>query len=320
MNANSTRFIESSDISVVAERINPDGKPVVAQDSAFHSRIWFTDVKANWALAFGQIRGRTAWHGRQSALHYVFHFVVEGAQIHNGSLLKPGRLMIYAPSAEFTAQDQERCAWTAVGLAPALAAPILGALRLDPRRPAQSAVLVRATPRAWAALLRASEAARAATAEAPLGGPPPELGGPPPDRCLPALLAALAGVAGRGRVLAPTRTFSTISRAEVYLNGNEGRRVRMPELSAAVGVGQRALRQAYLKVYGMSPIELFKARQLALARGRLRAADRRGSVSAVAARIGIYSFGRFSVEYRRLYGESPSRTLARGRGSGAWRG
>ncbi len=305
MSGSPASVLDSTDISVFAERINPDQKATVAQGPGFHGQVRFTDVKANWAFASGRTVGRFAWHGRQSALHYVFHFVLEGEQVHNGASLKAPRLVIYAPSAELAAQTPARATWAAVGLAPALAAPILARLRVPPGRTTPEAVLLRASPRAWAGLARAAVAAMGATAGAPLGGPPP-------DRLLPGLLAALAGVVERGKELAPARTITTISRAEAYLGASAGRRVSLAELAAAVGLGERALRQAYLKAYGMSPKVLHKARLLAQARARLRTADRRGSVSDVAARLGIYSFGRFSVEYRRLYGESPSKTLSRG--------
>jgi AraC-like DNA-binding protein len=48
-------------------------------------------------------------------------------------------------------------------------------------------------------------------------------------------------------------------------------------------------------------------------RAALRRADPEENITGIAARWGFGHFGRFSVEYRRLFGESPSATLRRRR-------
>ncbi|MEE4146248.1 MAG: hypothetical protein V2I26_15700, partial [Halieaceae bacterium] len=39
------------------------------------------------------------------------------------------------------------------------------------------------------------------------------------------------------------------------------------------------------------------------------------TVTAVAARLGMWDFGRFAIRYRRVFGERPSDTLRRSRGA-----
>ncbi len=65
------------------------------------------------------------------------------------------------------------------------------------------------------------------------------------------------------------------------------------------------------------PIAYFRKRRLARAQGRLLDSEsRRGAVKEVALDLGLMGagmceFGRFSRDYRRLFGEAPSVTLSR---------
>lgn len=66
----------------------------------------------------------------------------------------------------------------------------------------------------------------------------------------------------------------------------------------------------------MSPFEYIKARRLNAVRQALVAADSsRDRVTLIALNNGFTHLGRFSVDYREHFGESPSETLAR-----RWRG
>lgn len=83
------------------------------------------------------------------------------------------------------------------------------------------------------------------------------------------------------------------------------------DLCHAAGVSERTLRNAFQSLYGMSPIRFLHLRRL----HQVRRALRRGaqaSVTEVALRFGFGNLGRFAVEYRQLFGESPSHTLRRG--------
>jgi transcriptional regulator GlxA family with amidase domain len=60
-------------------------------------------------------------------------------------------------------------------------------------------------------------------------------------------------------------------------------------------------------------MEYVAARRLARARARLTDSDRAAVVAEVARQSGFGHPGRFAVLYRRVYGESPSQTVARAR-------
>jgi AraC-like DNA-binding protein len=86
----------------------------------------------------------------------------------------------------------------------------------------------------------------------------------------------------------------------------------MAELSARVGASYWTLRDCCLEYLGMSPKRYLWVRRMNLARRALRNADpERTTVTEIASDYGFWEFGRFSVAYRSLFGESPSTSLHR---------
>lgn len=86
------------------------------------------------------------------------------------------------------------------------------------------------------------------------------------------------------------------------------------EISATLRVSERGLRYACKEHLGMGPLAYDRLRRMSLVRASLRRADGGlEGVSAVARNNGFSDLGRFSANYRALFGESPSTTLHRGR-------
>ena len=83
-------------------------------------------------------------------------------------------------------------------------------------------------------------------------------------------------------------------------------------IGAALGVSQHMLRECCKKNLGLDPSRYRRLRGMQRARRALRhESPDTASVSAVARRCGFRDPGRFAVNYRALYGESPSTTLRR---------
>jgi transcriptional regulator GlxA family with amidase domain len=75
-------------------------------------------------------------------------------------------------------------------------------------------------------------------------------------------------------------------------------------------VSERTLRKAFHKLYGVPPCRHLRMIRLSEARRALLAADcKRVTVTEIATDFGFAELGRFSVEYRKVFGESPSQTL-----------
>lgn len=83
------------------------------------------------------------------------------------------------------------------------------------------------------------------------------------------------------------------------------------EICLSIGVSERALQYAFRTYVGMSPIVFLRLCRLSRVRSTLRLANpATASVTEIAMRYGFLHLGRFASDYRRIYGESPSATLA----------
>jgi len=103
-----------------------------------------------------------------------------------------------------------------------------------------------------------------------------------------------------------------IERFELLLAANRGRPLYLAEICAATGVSERTLRGCCHEHLGMGPIQYLHLRRMHLARHALMLADSKiATVTEIATRFGFWELGRFAVEYRALFGESPSASLRR---------
>ncbi len=86
----------------------------------------------------------------------------------------------------------------------------------------------------------------------------------------------------------------------------------IPALCEAFTISERTLRKAFHRVYGLPPYRCLKMLRLVQARHALLSRDRGlVTVTQIAMYFGFVELGRFSVEYRRMFGERPSQTLCR---------
>jgi AraC-like DNA-binding protein len=86
--------------------------------------------------------------------------------------------------------------------------------------------------------------------------------------------------------------------------------ISIPELCEKIGVPQRTLRAYCRQSLGMSPKRYIRMQRMRSARDALRVAtQQKTSVTRIASALGFSNLGLFAVEYRALFGESPSSTL-----------
>lgn len=114
----------------------------------------------------------------------------------------------------------------------------------------------------------------------------------------------------------PQPSKSYLERVEEYIDANCEKSLVLADLAEVAGVSGRTLLEGFRRHRGISPMRLLKTARLDRARGELLRADPDGdSVTRVALKSGFQHLGRFSIEYKRRFGESPSTTLQRRRGS-----
>lgn len=101
-----------------------------------------------------------------------------------------------------------------------------------------------------------------------------------------------------------------VHRCIEYYEASEGS-PSMSELSDAVFVSERRLRQAFTSTLGVAPHKYFRYRGINHAHSRLVSGHEEPlTVTRVAADLEFWHLGRFSADYARIYGEAPSSTLA----------
>ncbi len=103
-------------------------------------------------------------------------------------------------------------------------------------------------------------------------------------------------------------------RAEEFIAAHAAEELTVAAIAEAAGVPVRSLQIAFRQARGMTPMEFVRERRLELARRELVEGAPGTTVGAVVTALGFGSSpGRFAVQYRQRFGESPSETLTRGR-------
>ncbi|MDJ0840874.1 MAG: helix-turn-helix domain-containing protein [Acidobacteriota bacterium] len=111
--------------------------------------------------------------------------------------------------------------------------------------------------------------------------------------------------------LLPASPPTIAKRAQDYIEAHYNDTIRMADLCASVEVGLRTLQRCFAACFQISPSDYIKMRRLSAARRELMTADtERNTVTTIALDNGFTHLGRFAVEYRAFFGESPRETLA----------
>ncbi|MDQ4118367.1 MAG: helix-turn-helix transcriptional regulator, partial [Actinomycetota bacterium] len=107
---------------------------------------------------------------------------------------------------------------------------------------------------------------------------------------------------------------AVVRRAVEFIDANAHRDIGLAEVAQAVRISPRGLQHAFRRHRDTTPMRYLHRVRMEGAHRDLQAADPTAgdTVAAIAARWGFAHPGRFSVLYRRTYGDPPSRTLRDG--------
>jgi AraC-like DNA-binding protein len=104
-----------------------------------------------------------------------------------------------------------------------------------------------------------------------------------------------------------------VRRAVDYIETHLDQAVTVADLVKATGVAGRTLFMHFKNFKGVSPMRYLRNTRLRQVRQALLRADPDESVTEIAVTLGFTHMGRFSLAYRKYFGESPSQTLKRHR-------
>jgi AraC-like DNA-binding protein len=106
-----------------------------------------------------------------------------------------------------------------------------------------------------------------------------------------------------------------IRMTEEFIAANLDKPLSVTQIAQAVGVSVRAIFSAFQQSRGVSPMMFLKSLRLERAHQMLSRREADQSVMKAAFACGFQSHGHFARSYKLRFGESPSETLARTRGS-----
>jgi transcriptional regulator GlxA family with amidase domain len=104
-----------------------------------------------------------------------------------------------------------------------------------------------------------------------------------------------------------------VRQAIVFMTDRLGEPLSVAQVATAAHLSPRTLHRMIRRDYGVSPMVLLRRLRLAKGRAELEAPRAETTVTRTALQWGFSHLGRFSADYARRFGESPSRTLRRAR-------
>ena len=97
-------------------------------------------------------------------------------------------------------------------------------------------------------------------------------------------------------------------RAEAFIREHWRESISLADLCRAASAPGRDLRRGFGELYGVSPMAYLRSVRMHAAREMLRRTKGERSIGEVALRCGFTHLGRFSVDYRCAFGETPTQT------------
>lgn len=237
-----------------------------------------------------------------------------GAQSGNGVPLGDASILVIPPKTEFVIRSQVEHSWCSLRLPEAFTRQWPGQDRTPGRQWPGSRVL-KSDPRSLNAVRRLVVEAFDALAANPLLCRNPAMEAAMEadiqEACRRALAIHEVPCAGPGRL--------TIDRGRIIrslkeaINKADAECLTVPALAKSAGVSERTLRSVCLEYFGVSPQRYVTIQRLNQARKELIDGDpRQTKIATIAGRLGFWHLGRFSSQYRNLFGELPSATFGRG--------
>jgi AraC-like DNA-binding protein len=304
-------FSDPYDYQTAVRAANVEVFPSVRGD--FHSDLVQIDLNRVW-MQGGSESLPAISHVAATPERAAVEFLADVNQPplrYNGVEVSPGEIIFSSPNKAHR-RSVARHSWASMSLTPTdLAAA--GRVLADFEIVVPSACrVIRPPPALMARLRRLHQAASKLARNAP-----DRLAHTEAARSLEeALVHAMIGCLAEGMPVKNSsgglRHSAIMARFEEFLAANHDRPLYLAEICAALVISERMLWVCCTEQFGMGPLRYFWLRRMHLARRALRRADPTATtVTAVATHHGFWELGRFSVDYRALFGESPSASLRR---------
>lgn len=235
----------------------------------------------------------------------------------NGRDTPPRAVGLYGGGAELIRSNLRDSSHAVLVLPMDSAEPLLCPPSSSPLLRPGAQALLKAGAQAWDQAVGVMQSAAAAAARTPRTFDTKQPREALRDALLQAMRDLIAGAGGAGPSggrYRPRTWRRIVLGADEYLRANVARPIYTEELCAALGISASSLTDAYHATFGLSPHRFLKLRRLIMVRSLLRSLEGPARpVQSVALAHGFWHLGQFAIDYRAMYGEMPSETLAHAR-------
>ncbi|MGY4420892.1 AraC family ethanolamine operon transcriptional activator [Bradyrhizobium sp. JR6.1] len=267
-------------------------------------------------LQFGLEGGSKILHGIScpDALSFFFQDdQIADRLIFDGQVLQPHDFVVLPPGSDFTFASRGIHRWMSISMPAGLFETFVIRTGRNHLAWLKREKCVISSPKQ---LLNCLTAAIASTAALARREQTSTLHGLGVARLLNALIGVIAGLDNE-TCLPPERSrlsSDVVTKALEHADGQKWGGLQVTDLAVAADVTSRTLLRTFRQQLGVGPASYLKLRQLNMVRRALRGkCGSSGKVTDIMSEHGVTEFGRFASEYKSLFGERPSETVARSR-------
>src|SRR6516162_7859125 len=290
---------------------------LLATSRDFKARLTWAELHCVRLLRSQEDLPRIAYVSLEPALVFVtFPTTVDPPPVWGGVDVQSGNIMFHSRGERLHQRMRGPCLWSLIALPPRDLQDYGGALFGKPLPVPSTGRVLRPPPRDASRLQRLHAQACRLAETRPKILAHPEVARAIEQDLLQALITCLTAAEALDGGAAKRHHAHIMLRFEEAMAENPSRPRRVAEICELLGVRERTLQSCCAKFLGISPRRYLLLRRLKQVRRALRDADPATTVADLAQRHGFTELGRFAVAYRREFGEMPSTTLARVRGSG----
>ena len=289
-----------------------DMKALVTTTGEYRSALTRIDLHRLW-MQRSDVSLPTVTHLSNTFNRIAIGFIADPQQApsyHNGTEILADTILAAAIGSDHHCRVLGPSRFAMMSLAPAELAVTSDALVGRELAPPPETRHIRISDHLMVRLRRLHETACQLAAHTPEILTHPEVAKAMEEKLIHTMVACLAQGATDERKTSFHLRGPVMQRFERAIGEAEGQPLYLTELCAKIGVQERTLRNHCLEYLGMSPHRYLWLRRMDQARRALSLADpREKTVTTIANDYGFWELGRFSVAYRKLFGESPSTTL-----------
>ena len=283
----------------------------VTEAGEFTAEIVRIDLHEMWLQRFSDNLARVRTAVPAAGRYYVSFLTQPGLGVYwDGVEMQTSAIIRHATAASSYQKSDGRAAWASMSLPLDQVRSLSASLSGDELSPPRDNAFMTPDPRTMARLQHLHAKASDLARDIPELIAHPEVARGLEQALSVAMIECVTNAQTSPDAAARRRHETIMRRFYAAVEQHPEEALYIPEICVVIGVPQRTLHVCCREHLGMSAKRYLLLRRMALARKALRQGDpHQITVTDIAARFGFWNFGRFAVEYRSIFSETPSATL-----------